>query len=128
MTKTKTSLYHVVFGPKYRRAVLTYKVAQHCPFIMRDIARQYGITIHEIAIQPDHVHLFIQIPHTMPICKAIQLIKWYSAKTLRREFPHLRRYPHSKHLWQISYWCHTIGGNTATIKKYITDQMQRIDQ
>ncbi len=47
-----------------------------------------GLTI-ELAIQPDHVHLFIRSnPYTLPTAMT-RLLKGRSAPALREEFPHL---------------------------------------
>ena len=50
-------------------------------------------TIIRLAIQPDHVHLFIRAdPYTLP-SDIPRLIKGRSSHYLREEFPHLRKLP-----------------------------------
>ena len=128
--QTKINLQHIIFSPKYRRNVLTYKVADECYYLIKDVCRKHKITVHEIAIQGDHVHLFIQIPHTMSVAKAAQLIKWYTSLRLRSIFPFLKKasYVNEKHLWQTNYWSRSIGGDASKVKKYISNQMHTINK
>lgn len=128
--ETKINLQHITIDPKYRRNVLTHKVADECYYLIKDICRKHGIIVHEIAIQGDHVHLFIQIPHTMAVCKAAQLIKWYTSLRLRSIFPFLKKasYVNEKHFWSENYWSRSIGGDASKVKKYIEKQMHNIER
>jgi len=124
---TKTNLQHIVFSPKYRRPILTHQVADETEKRIREICAKKGITLHEMALQADHVHIFAQIPHTMPVCKAVQLIKWYSSCHVRRVHPEVKaRSP--KYFWQKNYWCRSVGGDKRRVKTYIKNQMERINQ
>ena len=59
-----------------------------------------------LAIQPDHVHLFIRAnPDTLP-AESPRLIQGRSAQDLRQEFPHLRKLPS---LWTRSFFLSTAG-------------------
>ena len=46
----------------------------------------------------DHVHLLISLPSTMPISKAVQLMKGGSSKWLHETFPELWSFN-----WQVKY-------------------------
>src|ERR1700730_10953209 len=59
-------LYHIIFCPKRRKKVLVGPVYDGLKQIIEDVAQENGWKIVEIAIQPDHVHLFIQTnPYTL---------------------------------------------------------------
>lgn len=51
--------YHLVWITKYRRPVLTAKVATDLKEILEEIAQSKGIEISGLEIMPDHIHLFI---------------------------------------------------------------------
>jgi len=53
--------YHIVFAPKYRKRVLHGRLAERLEELMRQACDVRGWMIHELSIQPDHVHLLIQV-------------------------------------------------------------------
>jgi putative transposase len=74
--------------------------------IMREVAQEYGWQIMRLAIQPDHVHFFMQSnPYTLPT-DILRLMKGRSSHELREEFPHLMRIPS---LWTRSTFYSTAG-------------------
>jgi putative transposase len=114
------TVHHIIFCPKRRRKILNGPVYDRLKQIIEQVADAYGWTIVELAIQPDHVHLFIQAnPYTVPTDIA-RLIKGRSSHELREEFLHLKRMPS---LWTRSTFYSTAGhGSAETIQKYIERQ------
>ena len=53
-------LYHLLFCPKRRKKVLVGPVHDRLKAIIEMVAQEHAWTIVQLAIQPDHVHLFIQ--------------------------------------------------------------------
>ena len=88
--------------------------------ITSEVAQEQGWQIIELAIQPDHVHLFIQSnPYTLPSDIA-RLIKGQSSHLLKEEFPHLLTLPS---LWTRSTIYSTAGFvSQETIQQYIDRQ------
>ncbi len=113
-------LYHIIFCPKRRRKILHGPVYDRLKQIICQVADEYGWTIVELAIQPDHVHLFIQAnPYTVPTDIA-RLIKGRSSHELREEYAHVKRMPS---LWTRSTFYSTAGHVSAeTIQRYIERQ------
>jgi len=72
---------------------------------------------------PDHVHLFITgKPITSPN-KLIGIIKGYTSRILRQQFPELMKMPT---LWTRSYFVSTAGKvSQFVIQKYIESQYKR---
>jgi putative transposase len=86
-------LHHIIFCPKRRRKVLVGPVHDRLKTIIEQVAEENQWHIVRMAIQPDHVHLFIQAnPYTLPT-DIPRLIKGRSSHLLREEFPHLMRMP-----------------------------------
>jgi putative transposase len=100
--------------------VLVGPIRTHLEQIIREVAEEHEWTVIELAIQPDHVHLFIRVnPYTLP-SDIPRLIKGRSSRYLRDEFPHLRKLPS---LWTRSFFLSTAGNvSQETIRKYIERQ------
>ncbi|MEO8971968.1 MAG: IS200/IS605 family transposase [Ktedonobacteraceae bacterium] len=113
-------LYHIIFCPKRRKKVLVGPIHERLEQITHEVAQENGWQIVELAIQPDHVHLFIQTnPYTLPTDIA-RLIKGRSSHDLREEFSALRKLPS---LWTRSTFYSTAGFvSQDTIQKYIERQ------
>jgi putative transposase len=111
---------HIIWCPKRRRKVLQGKVAQRFEQIVSEVASENRWEVLTLAIQPDHVHLFLQAnPDTLPTDIA-RLIKGRSSHVLREEFPHLMRMPS---LWTRSTFYSTAGNVSAeTIEHSIERQ------
>lgn len=113
--------YHVVWCPKYRRKVLVSGVDERLKSLVQEICKERSISLIEMEVMSDHVHLLIEVDPQFGIHRAIKLIKGTTSRVLRQEFPWLRsRLPS---LWTNSYFVSTVGGaRLSTIKKYIENQ------
>lgn len=112
--------YHLVWCPKRRKPVLVGKVKERLEQVICQVAEELGIRVLELAINPDHVHLFISAYSTIPVHRIVRRIKGRSSNILRKEFPELLKLPS---LWTHSYHVSTIGAvSKETIEKYIEAQ------
>ena len=113
--------YHVIFCPKYRRSVLIDGVDERLKVIAYEEAKKMDVTIREIEIMPDHVHILMDVDPQLGVHTAIKRIKGVSSRLLREEFPWLKsRIPA---LWTNSYFVATTGGATLeAVKAYIENQ------
>jgi putative transposase len=116
--------YHFVFCPKYRRPVLAGPVGERLAEMIPTIVQDLGGKVLNITVQPDHVHLFVEIPPTLAPRQVMHRVKGATSHQLRQEFPHLRgRLPS---LWTRSYYVGTAGHvSAATIQRYIDQQRGR---
>ena len=53
---------HLVFSPKYQGKVLLGEVAEAAEEIIRDNCKELDIEVIDMAVNVDHVHLFIKNP------------------------------------------------------------------
>ena len=82
------------------------------------IAINYQFVIHELQVREDHVHLFVEIPPSVCVSKALQLFKGVSSRILRRNFSYLRE--DGKHLWSPGKFYRSVGNVSAdVIQNYI---------
>ena len=113
-------VYHIIWCPKRRRKVLVGPVYERLEQIIREVAAEHDWQVIELAIQPDHVHLFIRAnPYTLP-SDIPRLIKGRSSHDLRKEFPHLLKLPS---LWTRSFLLSTAGNvSHEIIQRYFERQ------
>lgn len=113
--------YHVVWCPKYRRKVLVSGVDERLKSLVQEICKERSISLIEMEVMSDHVHLLIEVDPQFGIHRAVKLIKGTTSRVLRQEFPWLRsRIPS---LWTNSYFVSAVGGDSlSAIKKYIENQ------
>jgi putative transposase len=73
-----------------------------------------------LAIEPDHVHLFLNGSPDLAPKQIMPGIKGYSSYVLRKEFTHLKKMPS---MWTRSYFVSTAGNvSSATVQRYIEAQ------
>lgn len=115
--------YHFVWIPRRRSKVLKGEIATRLAELIRESIIKLDCKLISLAIEDDHVHLFINTaPHLAPI-QIIHQIKGYSARVLRKEFPELMRLPS---MWTRSYFVSTAGNvSSETVKRYIENQGTR---
>jgi len=78
--------YHFIWCPKYRKSVLEGEVRDRPEELIEDKADELNLETLELAIRPDHVHLFITGDPTLAPNKIMQQGKGYSSRRLREEF------------------------------------------
>ncbi len=80
-----------------------------CEEILREVAERHKIKITELSMMPDHIHTVIEIPPTMSVSKAPQLLKGASSRELFKRKPNFRlRYPKGR-LWSPGKFYRNVG-------------------
>ena len=113
--------YHIIWCPKYRRKVISEKIANRLKEIINKIIDETRSELIEIEVMEDHIHLLLECDPQFGIHRLIKKIKGVSSRTLRQEFTELKsRLPT---LWSNSYFVSTVGGAPLSIiKQYIENQ------
>jgi len=113
-------VYHLVWCPRRRKPVLVGAIAERCRTLIEEKCAEKGWTVVSLAIQPDHVHLFVQVWPTDSAAVIVKECKGLTSHYLRREFPQLLTLPS---LWTRSYFASTAGKvSQETIVHYIDAQ------
>ena len=114
-------LMHCVFSTKERRRLITTDLQERLYPYLGGIARENKMKALAIGGVEDHVHALVSIPATMPIAKAVQLLKGNSSKWIHETFPNRRLFE-----WQEGYGAFSIAvsGVKETVR-YIQSQKQR---
>ncbi|MCD4685970.1 MAG: IS200/IS605 family transposase, partial [Anaerolineae bacterium] len=101
--------YHFVWIPKYRKKLLKGDVATFIGQAFRRIANEYGWEIEEMAIQPDHVHIFLHAPPKYAPARIVQIMKSISAREVFAQFPQLRQKLWAGEFWSDGYFVRSVG-------------------
>ena len=113
---------HVVWVPKYRKAVLTGEVAVRVREVIRQIAAEHELEIISGKVARDHVHVFLSYRPTLKVSQIMQWLKGTSSRVLLQEFPHLRKKFWGRHLWARGYLAVSSGTITdEMVQEYIEE-------
>lgn len=97
-----SGLVHYVFSTKERRKSISPTTQPKLWAYLGGIARRNGMKALAIGGTEDHVHVLLSLPATIPISKAVQLLKGGSSKWMNDEF-------HDAFSWQEGYGAFTVG-------------------
>jgi len=115
--------YHLVWKPKYAKDPFKFDlVRKHCEQFLNEIAQKYNFKIYELQVMPDHIHLFVEVPPTISVVKALQLFKGISSYKLFKQHPWLRNHFRKGHFWSPGKFFRSVGNVTAdVIRNYIAE-------
>ncbi len=113
-----SNLVHCVFSTKERRnSIVPEKQAQLWSYL-GGIARRNGFKAIAIGGIENHVHILLSVPATMPLAKAVQLLKGGSSKWMNDSGS-------GKFAWQEGYGAFTVGvSQQAHTVAYINSQAE----
>lgn len=113
--------YHLVWAPKYRKKILVGEVPERMSELLLEIAESYHIEVEALEVSVDHVHVFCSFPPKLSITQVVTCLKSLSARTIFREYPHLRRQLWGGEFWEDGYFARTVGDKVTAqvIKRYI---------
>lgn len=116
--------YHIVWCPKFRFSILKNGIDIKLKQILENICKKYKYIIKTIEVMSDHIHLFIDCPHTVAPCDVVRTLKSISAIELFKIYPELKKfYARCGVLWSRGCFISSIGHiSEETIKKYIQEQ------
>ncbi len=122
--------YHLVWSPKYRKQILGAEIGRRVKGLFTEIAAAYDITIEEMEVCDDHVHLFCSFPPRYSIARVVGMFKSLSARTIFREYPEIKRQLWGGELWEDGYFARTVGDKVIAemIRKYIEHHRKEKEQ
>jgi len=122
--------YHIIWIPKYRKKILTGKVAEVLKQIIEGQCKEMQCEKLALEIMPDHIHLFIGAKPTHRVCDIVHKLKGNTSIQLRRCFPDLKYLGYRQHfgngfpnLWATGYYCGSAGHvSQDAVRRYIEEQ------
>jgi len=113
-------LVHCVFSTKGRAQLVSAEVQPRLWAYLGGIARSNGFVARAVGGVQDHTHILLSLPATMPISKAVQLLKGGSSKWVHDTMPNLRAFA-----WQDGYSAFSIGvSQVDDTVQYIANQVE----
>ena len=116
--------YHFVWCPKYRRLVLKGNIGNYVSKIIYEVAERFDFAVLELAVMPEHVHLFVTAPPDIAPATLIQRVKSITAREVFKRFPAIKRLLWGGALWERGYFVMSSGTGTTDemIRRYIKEQ------
>jgi len=123
-------LYHIVCPAKYRRKVITEKVAKTLKEVCIGIDERYEIHFVEIGADEEHVHFLVQSVPVLSPRDIVQTIKSITGKEIFKRHPEVKKLLWGGNFWTSGYYVNTVGryGNEETIAKYVKSQGRQYQQ
>jgi putative transposase len=113
-------LFHCVWSTHGRQNSIPPAMQDALWAYLGGIARENAFTALVVGGTRDHVHVVLSLPATMPVAKAVQLMKAGSSKWLHDTYPELRDFS-----WQEGYGAFSIGvSQLDDTKRYISRQAE----
>ena len=115
--------YHIVWITKYRKSVMTGKIANRTRELIRLICVSNDVQILSGHVSKDHIHLLVSAPPHLSVSKLVQYLKGNTSYKLQREFKELNKQYWGRHLWGRGYFVASSGNVTdEVIMEYIRTQ------
>jgi len=121
MSKTYVCLYiHGIFSTKERLPLILPEVQRPLWMEMYRIARRHDMRALAVGGTQDHAHILLSLPATIPIYKAVQVVKGASSKWIKENFSQCQKFK-----WQRGYGAFSVHQSflDRTIQ-YIQNQME----
>ena len=118
------NVHHLEWCPKRRYKMFRrLEFMKFCEDAIWRAAEQHGIKLLELSVLLDHVHALAEIPLTMSLSSAFQLLKGGLACEFFVAFPKFRlRYPRGS-LWSRGKMARSVGGVTMdVVREYVRGQ------
>ena len=119
--QTKYDLrYHFVFIPKYRKRVIEKSIAIKLEGMIKFACQIHDWELYELAIELDHVHLYLGAPPKYSPSQIMKIIKGGTSNKLKKLFPKLKEIYWGAGFWADGYLVKSVGVITdKVISAYI---------
>ncbi len=124
------SAYHFVWRPKYNFSVFRHEYPRRIVTeALKEVAENWKIKIYEMEVMSDHIHIFVELPTTITVSFAFQILKGGSARLFFKKCTIWKRYftGHGQpcHLWSPGKFFRSVGSVTAeVVESYIKNSNQ----
>ena len=121
--------YHFVFIPRYRKRVLKGKIAQRITGMIRFCCQLYEWEIYELAVEEDHVHLYLGVQPKWSPSQVMNKIKGGSSRKIKKLFPKLKEVYWGATFWADGYMVKSVGKITdKVVSNYIKNQRKGLNE
>ena len=120
--------YHIVWSPKYRKGILGQRQRKRFLYdIIHGIGERYEFDIEKVAIDVDHVHIFLQAPPRYSPSEIVKVIKGITSREMFLSFPEMKKLLWGGELWEDGYCVRSVGDKVSeeVIRRYIAEHHKR---
>ena len=115
-----SALFHCVFSTKGRKKWITPELQDRLWPYIGGIASENECRMLAIGGVEDHVHVVLSLPSSLPVAKAVQLIKGSSSKWIHEHFQSLGEFA-----WQEGYGAFSVGvSQLEDTQRYVARQRE----
>lgn len=115
--------YRIVWITKYRKPVITGKIANRTRELIRMICGTNEVEILAGHVGKDHIHMLVSVPPHLPASKLVQYLRGNTSRKLQMEYKELSKQYWGQHLWARGYFVASSGNVTdEIIAEYIRNQ------
>lgn len=119
--------YHFVWIPRYRKRILEGKIADRINGMIKFAAQIHEWEIYELAIQLDHVHLYIGASPKWSPSEIMKVIKGGTSKKIRELFPDIDEVYWGATFWADGFFVASSGAVTdKVISDYVSKQARKV--
>jgi len=113
--------YHIVWIPKYRRKILVGEIKTRVDSAIKEIGKFHpDVQVVKMNIQPDHVHLIIEIPPRYAVAEIVGKMKQNSSRKIGKKIK-------GEIFWSPGYFSSTVGMDEEEVMKYVEFQ-EKVDK
>jgi len=110
--------YHIVFCPKYRYRIFEGELGRYVNQQIIQLLRQKELVeVLEQNVQPDHIHLVVEIPPKCSVSGVMGFLKGKLAVKVFKRYPELGKKFWGRHLWARGYCVSTVGIDEEMIRQ-----------
>jgi putative transposase len=123
--------YHLVFIPKRHKKRIYGHLRRELGMMFHVLAQQKESQIVEGHVQPDHVHMCIQIPPKFAVSNMIGFLKGKMAIAIARDLMGWKENFSGENFWARGYFVTQVGLDEEMVREYIRkqeDEEERQDQ
>ncbi len=117
--------FHLIWVTKYRQPIFTSpELVDEMKSILGQVAKSGGITVEEMEVMPEHVHMLISFKPKYAPSDIVKNLKGHSAREFFARHPDIKKQKMwGGHLWSHSYYMGTLGDmSKEVVEKYIRNQ------
>lgn len=115
--------YHFVFVPRYRKRVLKGNIAKRIEGMIRFASQINDWEIYELAVNLDHVHLYMGAQPKFATSEIMKIIKGGTSNKIRELFPELDEVYWGATFWADGYLVKSVGVIAdKVISEYVAKQ------
>jgi len=115
---------HIVLTPKYRRKVMTDRVAADLRSSFEEVCGRFDVSLDAFETDQDHAHLLVTYPPKVALSRLVMSLKTISSMRVRSHgWPEVTKALRGDHFWSPSYAVVSCGGAPLdVVKSYVEHQ------